>query len=142
MISDIPEKEWNVLNHKSILLIVVFERGSNIFMKISKFWIQSNLKNHHFGLKIFEKLIQNDSEASTSDVWQQSYHMWSLRPCYSKSGSGWTRSGRQNGNLMFYLLLYGPYYHSDDLNGFTPIHFCCDMVGMITYDNFAVKHHL
>ena len=57
MLSDIPEKEWNVLNHKIILLVVVFGRGGDIFMKISKSWTQSNLKNHLCGLEIFENLI-------------------------------------------------------------------------------------
>ena len=32
-----------------------------------------------------------------------------------------------------------PYDHSDDLNGFTPVHFCFYMVGMIKYDYPAVK---
>ena len=45
--------------------------------------------------------------------------MWSFRPSNSKSGTGCTHSGRQNGNMMYYLLFYGPYDHSDDLNGYT-----------------------
>ena len=56
MLSDIPEKEWNVLNHKIILLVVVFGCGGDIFMKISKFWIQSNLKNRSCELKNFRKI--------------------------------------------------------------------------------------
>ena len=69
MLIDIPEKEWNVLNHKIILLVVVFGCGGDIFMKISKFWTQSNLKNRLCGLKIFEKLIWNDSELRSIYKW-------------------------------------------------------------------------
>ena len=57
MLSDIPEKEWNVLNHKIILLVVLFECGGDIFIKISKLWVQPILKNRVYEFKIFEKLI-------------------------------------------------------------------------------------
>ena len=57
MLIDIPEKEWNVLNHKIILLLVVFGCGGDIFIKISKFWMQSDPKNRLDEVKIFEKLI-------------------------------------------------------------------------------------
>ena len=57
MLSDIPEKEWNVLDHKIIFLVVVFGCGGDIFMKISKLWVQSILKNRLYELKLFEKLI-------------------------------------------------------------------------------------
>ena len=69
MLIDIPEKQWHVLNHKIIFLVVVFACGGDIFMNISKFWIQSNLKNRLYDPKIFEKLVWNVSEASTSNVW-------------------------------------------------------------------------
>ena len=54
MLSDIPEKEWNVLDHKIILLVVVFGCGGDIFMEISRFWVQYNLKNRLCGLRIFK----------------------------------------------------------------------------------------
>ena len=41
--------------------------------------------------------------------------------------------------MMYYVLFDGPYYHSDDLNGFTPVHFCFYIVGMVKYDNCAVN---
>ena len=41
MLSDIPEKEWNVLNHKLIFLVVVFGCGGDIFMNFSKLWDKS-----------------------------------------------------------------------------------------------------
>ena len=59
--------------------------------------------------------------------------MWSFRPCDSKSGSGWTRSGRQNrqnGTMVHREVNNTSNYHSDDLNGLTPIYFCCSMVGI------------
>ena len=35
--------------------------------------------------------------------------------------------------------MYMPFDHSDDLSGFTPVHFCFYMVRMIKYDYCAVK---
>ena len=62
MLIDIPEKEWNVLNHKIILLFVVFECGGHIFIKIQKLWVEQNFKNRLYGSKIAEKSLSDDSE--------------------------------------------------------------------------------
>ena len=62
MLSDIPEKEWNVLNHKIILLFVASECGSQIFIKMPKFWVEQNFKNRLYGSKIAEKSLSDDSE--------------------------------------------------------------------------------
>ena len=62
MLIDIPEKEWNVLNHKIILLFVVFECGGQIFIKIPKLWVEQNFKNLPYESKIVEKSLSDDSE--------------------------------------------------------------------------------
>ena len=62
MLIDIPEKEWNVLNHKIIFLVVVFECGGQIFIKITKLWVEQNFKNRLYGSKIAEKSFSDDSE--------------------------------------------------------------------------------
>ena len=99
MLIDIPEKEWNILNHKIILLFVVSECGGQIFIKIPKLWVEQNLKNRHYGSKIAKKFLSDDSEPFQSNLWQHSNHIWSSSPCKSKSGQGWTRSGHQNGHM-------------------------------------------
>ena len=98
MLIDLPEKEWNVLSHKIILLFVVFECGDQIFIKIPKFWVEQSFKNRLYGSKIAEKSLSNDSETFSSHFWRKSNHIWSFRSCKSKSGPGWTRSGHQNGH--------------------------------------------
>ena len=75
MLIDIPEKEWNILSCKIILLVVVFECGGQISIKISKLSVEQNFKNRLYGSKIAQKILSYDSEASTSDVWHHSYHM-------------------------------------------------------------------
>ena len=35
--------------------------------------------------------------------------------------------------------MYMPFDHSDDLSGFTPVHFFFYMIGMIKYDYSAAK---
>ena len=58
MLNDIPEKEWNVLNHKIILLFVVFECGDQIFIKIPKFWLEQNFKIAHMDKKLPKNMFQ------------------------------------------------------------------------------------
>ena len=65
MLIDIPEKEWNVLNHKNdkiILLFDIFECGGQIFIKIPKLWVEQNFKNRLYGSKIAEKSFSDDSK--------------------------------------------------------------------------------
>ena len=48
------------MNHKIILLGVVFGCGTDICMEISKLWVQSTLKNRLYDHKILEKFITFD----------------------------------------------------------------------------------
>ena len=43
---------------------------------------------------------------------------------------------------LLYEMCYPSYYHVDDLNGSIPFHFYLQMVGMIRYDIYAIKHKL
>ena len=87
-----------VLNHRIILLFVVFECGGQIFINIPKLRVEQNFKNRFYGLKIAEKYLSDDSDTFQSHLWQHSNHIWSFRLCKSKSGPRWTRSGHQNGH--------------------------------------------
>ena len=62
MLIDKSEKEWNVLNHKIILLFVVFECRGQIFINIPKLWLEQNFENRVYGSAVAKKYLSDDSE--------------------------------------------------------------------------------
>ena len=64
------------------------QNRNTLILQKSPLWIENR-----------QKSLSDESETCQRHVWQHSNHIWSFRPCKSKSGQGCTRSGHQNGHM-------------------------------------------
>ena len=70
---------WRSNFHQNI------QNRNTLILQKSPLWIENR-----------QKYLSDGSETCQRLVWQHSNHIWSFRPCKSKSGTRWTRSGYQN----------------------------------------------